>query len=489
MASPGSGSVWQSLQDHRPLPLRWLLVPSQRLLPRTSKDKAAKRDFRDGPIRGADVYMTAVLAVQDPTLASRSLLIMRTIDATPAKAFVSLTAMCLYAGISPLHACLWLGIKRRRSSGGDEDLHFETDGAMLGSQPHGCQGELWVRVGVARKVAKTLGIDAQVAGLLAPHSGVCSIDEGVSGKIVHNWLPVAPSLAAPDISTASLLAHSFQSVQFLPQARRTIEPTYTTLISQEQRDRLRAQWEAEASIRQARSSLGRWTLDLLDRIDEWDEAGSDRTRGPPAGESESPFRQDQLESVMKVLATCTTAMNGTLDDTLGSWSNVLQSISSLPPDLFKEVQSLQESWLVAEEVLLQVSQLDLPGALVSYQQQQQQQQHDIQATTAPVLDRKEDRPVHSSIENLLLGSEARIGKMFSERLAVVADKIDAVERRNRSTHATRTRVTLIDTALGFAGLDIHFGVTVRKTSTLNLAAGLAVFLVILVIYYASSQGV
>lgn len=174
-------AVWRQLEERRPLPLRWLLLPSQRLHPASAKH-AGRGKSSDA---GRKPQLTAVFSVVDRSLASRSLLLVRTLDASPGQSYVSLTAMCLYARLSPVHIALALELSQRRTAGGDEEWCFETESALLGAQPQACRGELWVKLTVAKKLAKLLGVENELGALLSAHKGTCSLDEGDSRGVLH----------------------------------------------------------------------------------------------------------------------------------------------------------------------------------------------------------------------------------------------------------------------------------------------------------------
>ncbi|PWN49044.1 hypothetical protein IE53DRAFT_388751 [Violaceomyces palustris] len=183
--------TWNDLARERPLPIRFVLLPSRR----TSKSLC--------PAFQVDLGGFKVTRILDPE---------------HRQPFVSLGAILLASGLGLVTGLLELRLDRAE---GDYDT------SLAGLEPW---DEIWSPLHVARSVSIRLGFGSKLSGLLESVSAQAwSLDEGSQG-LTHNWI-IPPSFLDPGLySTASLLAASVPRVQLLPRGQ-----LVKTLVSPQQR--------------------------------------------------------------------------------------------------------------------------------------------------------------------------------------------------------------------------------------------------------------
>lgn len=170
-AQANSASLtWDKLAQRRPAPLGFRLIPSERLLLRGSR-----RSSSAPPLR----YLTPCLSLEDD---ARQAPVLRIIDPSPSgESFVSLSSLCLLASPPPSPLTVLLALDLRRGQ------HWET--SLNGAEPleDVKNGEIWLRLGVARDVARAMGVE-QAAEAFLSEARAWSLDEGHEGAIVHKWV-------------------------------------------------------------------------------------------------------------------------------------------------------------------------------------------------------------------------------------------------------------------------------------------------------------
>lgn len=161
--------TWAKLAQRRPAPLGFRLIPSERLLLHSSRRSSAP------PLR----YLTPCLSLEDD---AHQAPVLRIIDPSPSgESFVSLSSLCLLASPPPSPMSVLLALDLRRGQ------HWET--SLNGAEPleEVKNGEIWLRLGVARDVARATGVE-QAAEAFLSESRAWSLDEGHEGSIVHKWV-------------------------------------------------------------------------------------------------------------------------------------------------------------------------------------------------------------------------------------------------------------------------------------------------------------
>ncbi|CEH16017.1 hypothetical protein CBOM_05893 [Ceraceosorus bombacis] len=228
--SPRRLKTWKDLSDRRPLPLRFLLLPSNR--------------------PGGKLCPSLCVHINGHV-------IVRIMDPEHSEPFVSLAAILHSAGLTVAEGLLRFGLRRDR---------MDFDMTLAGLEPW---DEIWVPLATARRVAESLNILEPLASLLSWSTRhVWSLDEGSSG-LVHNWRVPSSVLDPGTYSTASLTASEFAVVEPLAAGQ-----MIRTLVSPEQRRSAMLNYNPprsaepvtlrQADARAVNQQLVRWSVQRLE---------------------------------------------------------------------------------------------------------------------------------------------------------------------------------------------------------------------------------
>ncbi|SPO34756.1 uncharacterized protein PSFLO_00227 [Pseudozyma flocculosa] len=260
--------LWATLSSNRPVPLRFVLLPSRRpnkaLCPALQATLATPPPPPPPPVEG-----------QPQRYRDRSYTVTRILDPEHKQPYISLAPLLLAGGRTLVSGLLEFDLSLQD---GDYDVH------LTGLEPF---DDIWTPLPLAAQVARQLGLHHRLGALLDRRTRQAwSLDEGGEAGIVHNWRAPPADVDPASYSTEALLRADIRTISLLDHGE-----AVRTLVSSQQRNAIVSRAgstnaasaidEGQAGLQREREKMVRWTTQLHEAYRQVREAKSllDQAKG------------------------------------------------------------------------------------------------------------------------------------------------------------------------------------------------------------------